>query len=78
VIGLQVGRARQLLRDGTPLVRQLHGWARLAVLGYVAGGRATAAALRRARYDVLAGQVGPGSAATAWQAALVLAAGARP
>jgi squalene synthase HpnC len=59
VIAVQVTRSERLLDSGTPLVRQLHGWARLAVTGYVAGGRATAAALKRARYDVLARHVGP-------------------
>src|SRR5437763_1450884 len=43
VIARQVARSERLLAEGDPLVRQLHGWARLAVLGYVAGGRATAA-----------------------------------
>ncbi|MDT4937106.1 MAG: hypothetical protein QOG80_777, partial [Pseudonocardiales bacterium] len=47
VIAQQLERTAHLLADGRPLVRQLHGWARLAVVGYVAGGRATAAALRR-------------------------------
>ena len=39
-----------------PLVGRLDGWARLAVAGYVAGGRAALdGAARAARYDVLAG-----------------------
>jgi squalene synthase HpnC len=71
VIALQVGKAERLLAEGIPLVRQLRGWARLAVLGYVAGGRATAAALRRAGYDVLPRHVAPGKLRTARYAALV-------
>jgi hypothetical protein len=35
-------------------VRDLRGWARLAVGGFLAGGLATVDALRRADYDVLA------------------------
>jgi hypothetical protein len=37
-----------------PLARRLRGWARPAVTGYVAGGRAALTALRRADFDVLA------------------------
>jgi squalene synthase HpnC len=59
VIELQTSRAERLLADGRPLIRRLHGWARLAVIGYVAGGRATVDALRRADYDVLAAAVRP-------------------
>ncbi|MEV6844485.1 squalene synthase HpnC [Actinoplanes sp. NPDC051411] len=47
-------RAAELFRQGTPLVRDLSGWARLAVGGFLAGGLATVDALRRADYDVLA------------------------
>jgi hypothetical protein len=36
------------------LVGRLRGWARFAVAGYVAGGRAAVDALRWARWDVLA------------------------
>jgi squalene synthase HpnC len=70
VIAIQVLRAEELLTEGIPLVRQLRGWARLAVLGYVAGGRATAAALRRAGFDVLPRHVAPGKLRTARYAAL--------
>jgi squalene synthase HpnC len=51
--------AAALLRSGAPLVGRLSGWARLAVAGYVAGGRATLDALRRAGGDVLAGPPRP-------------------
>jgi squalene synthase HpnC len=46
-------RAACLLESGAPVVRALHGWGRVAVAGYVAGGRATVTALRRSGGDVL-------------------------
>jgi squalene synthase HpnC len=46
--------AAELLAEGRGLVRRLHGWARWAVTGYVAGGRASVDALRRSGGDVLA------------------------
>jgi squalene synthase HpnC len=45
--------AAQLLDSAVPLVRGLNGWARVAVAGYAAGGRATVLALRRPGVDVL-------------------------
>src|SRR6202000_2796992 len=50
----EVDRASALLDEGAPLVGTLHGAARLAVAGYLAGGRAALAAIRAADYDVLA------------------------
>lgn len=55
----QITRAAELLDSGAPLVGLLRGWARLAVAGYVAGGRAALDALRRAHGDVLAGPPRP-------------------
>jgi squalene synthase HpnC len=49
----EVARARQLLADGAPLVGTLRGAARLAVAGYVAGGRAALAAIEQRGYEVL-------------------------
>ncbi|RKS67986.1 squalene synthase HpnC [Motilibacter peucedani] len=49
----ETDRAAQLLSAGASLTRELHGWARLAVTGYVAGGWATVDALRRSGGDVL-------------------------
>jgi squalene synthase HpnC len=60
VVALQAGRARAMLADGAPLTRGLRGWARLAVSGYVAGGRAALAALDRGGYDVLGTRLRPG------------------
>ena len=54
LLAFETDRAAALLDSGAPLVRRLHGWARLAVAGYVAGGRAAIDALRRERWDVLA------------------------
>ncbi len=73
VLADQVVRARDLLRQGAPLVSRLHGWARLAVSGYVAGGLATADALEAATYDVLGQDVHPSSRRTAVHAARVWA-----
>jgi squalene synthase HpnC len=53
VVALQVTRARGLLESGGPLAASLSGFARIAVAGYVAGGRAAATALERTGYDVL-------------------------
>jgi squalene synthase HpnC len=46
-------RARELLVAGDPLVRSLYGWPRLAVSGFVAGGRSALDAIERAGFDVL-------------------------
>ena len=54
VVAHEVDRADALLRSGRPLVKRLRGWGRIAVAGYVAGGLATADALRRAGFDVAA------------------------
>jgi squalene synthase HpnC len=53
VVALETGRAASLLSSGTSLVGRLHGWARLAVAGFVAGGLATIDAIRAADHDVL-------------------------
>jgi squalene synthase HpnC len=54
LMSFQVARASALLSAGSPLIATLRGAARLAVAGYVAGGRAALAAIENARYDVLA------------------------
>jgi squalene synthase HpnC len=54
----ETARAVAMLDNGAALVGRLRGWARLAVAGYVAGGRAAADGLRRAGYEVLAGSPG--------------------
>lgn len=64
LVARQVGRAEAMLVQAGPLIRSLHGWARLAVTGYAAGGRATIAALRGGDHDVLARQLAPSRAST--------------
>ena len=65
VVRLQAGRAATALTAGEPLVAQLRGWARVAVAGYVAGGRAALAALARSGYDPLPGPPRPARSAIA-------------
>jgi squalene synthase HpnC len=55
LMAFEVGRAREWLDAGAPLVGTLRGRARIAVAGYVGGGRANARAIEAAGYDVLAG-----------------------
>jgi squalene synthase HpnC len=57
-------RATRLLDEGSPLVGTLKGFARLAISGYVAGGRAALKAIRGSGYDVLRATPRPGKAAT--------------
>jgi squalene synthase HpnC len=56
LVAFEADRASSLMAAGAPLVRSLRGQARLTVAGFVAGGRATLAALRGADYEVLAGR----------------------
>jgi squalene synthase HpnC len=60
LMSYQVVRAAALLDAGAPLIGSLKGWARLAVAGYVAGGRAALAAIEAAGHDVLAATPHPG------------------
>ena len=55
----ETDRASRLLDQGAPLVGTLRGSARLAVAGYLAGGRAALAAIRKEQYDVLTGTPRP-------------------
>ncbi len=48
-------RAHGLLDEGVPLVKSLRGRARLAIGGFVAGGRAALDAIAHASYDVMGG-----------------------
>jgi len=77
VIGHQVSRCERLLDSGGPLVGRLTGWARLAVAGYCAGGRATVAALRAAHCDPLTSVPRPSRARTAWYGLRLFAGGTR-
>lgn len=60
----EVDRAEKLLDEGAPLIGTLAGAARLAIAGYVAGGRAAAKAIRDSGYDVLRSTPKPGKADT--------------
>ncbi len=73
VVAAQVSRAEDLLRSGRPLVRRLGGWSRFAVAGYVAGGWATADALRKHDFDVLGQAIGPARPRVAGHALRLLA-----
>jgi squalene synthase HpnC len=53
LMAFEVERAGRLLNEGAPLVGNLRGSARVAVAGYVAGGRAALAAITAAGHDVL-------------------------
>ena len=53
LIAFETGRAMALLDAGAPLIGTLRGAARVAVAGYVAGGRAALAAIAAADHDVL-------------------------
>jgi phytoene/squalene synthetase len=53
LLAFEVERARRLFDEGAPLVGQLHGRARIAVAGYVGGGRAALDAIAASNYDVL-------------------------
>jgi squalene synthase HpnC len=53
LLAFETERARRLLDEGAVLVGTLRGRARIAVAGYVGGGRATFDAIERAGFDVL-------------------------
>ncbi|MEV8593878.1 squalene synthase HpnC [Streptomyces sp. NPDC052012] len=60
LIAFQAERARDLLREGTPLVGSVQGRLRLLLAGFVAGGRAALDAIAAAEFDVLPGPPRPG------------------
>jgi squalene synthase HpnC len=64
LIKFEADRAGQLLDEGAPRVGTLRGAARLAIAGYVAGGRATLKAIEAGGYDVLRSTPRPGKADT--------------
>lgn len=65
LMAFQARRASRMLDDGAPLVRTLSGFARVAVAGYIAGGRATLAAMAAGGHDVLSVTPRPTPATTA-------------
>jgi squalene synthase HpnC len=60
----ETDRAARMLDEGAAIVRRLHGWARVSVAGFVAGGQATVRALRRTGGDVLAHEARPSKTET--------------
>jgi len=77
LVEFAANRAAAWLDAGAPLVSTLHGWARLAVGGYLAGGRAALGVLVRAGYDPLPAPPRPTGrhVFTRWLAASVRSAG---
>lgn len=68
LLAFETDRATAWLDSGAGLLATLRGWAWLSVSGYLAGGRAAAAAIRRAGHDPLANNAKPSSKdmAAAW------------
>jgi squalene synthase HpnC len=76
LMGFEVARARGLLEQGGTLLQELRGWARLAVAGYVGGGKAALDAIEASGYRVLGDPPRPTGAAKAAAAARELKAAA--
>jgi squalene synthase HpnC len=64
LVKFEADRAAKGLDEGSPLVGTLRGMARLAIAGYVSGGRATLKAIEASGYDVLRSTPRPGKADT--------------
>jgi squalene synthase HpnC len=75
LMAFETRRARELLDAGAPLIGTLRGAARLAVAGYVAGGRAALAAITTAGHDVLRETPRPGKRRVAGELVLAYARG---
>jgi squalene synthase HpnC len=75
LIAAETGRAKAMLDAGAPLIGTLHGAARVAVAGYVAGGRAALAAIATADHDVLRATPLPGKRRVAAELILAYARG---
>ena len=75
LMAFETARAAGLLDAGAPLIGTLRGAARLAVAGYVAGGRAALAAITAADYDVLRQTPRPGRRRLAGELLLAYAKG---
>jgi squalene synthase HpnC len=59
LVAYEARRAARLLDSGRPLVASLRGWSRLAVAGYVGGGRAAVAGIADVHFDTLRQAVPP-------------------
>lgn len=60
LVAFEAGRARELLKEGAPLVGSVHGRLKLLLAGFVAGGKAAVRAIAAADFDVLPGPPKPG------------------
>jgi squalene synthase HpnC len=72
LLAFESERASDLLHSGARLVDSLHGRARLAVCGYIGGGRAALAALAACDFDVLARPARASRLRRAWLSLLTL------
>jgi phytoene synthase len=68
LVAAEARRAAELLDSGRPLVASLRGWARLAVAGYVAGGRTALMTLADSGFDPLGRAPRPAAVRTAVEA----------
>jgi squalene synthase HpnC len=59
LVAYESRRAARLLDSGRPLVASLRGWARLAVAGYIGGGRAAVTGIAGVHFDTLRQAVHP-------------------
>jgi squalene synthase HpnC len=75
LLAFEAGRADRLLDAGLPLVASMRGAAKLAVAGFVAGGKAALHAIAVADFDVLPGPPKPTKTRTAREAIGVLRPG---
>jgi squalene synthase HpnC len=55
LMAFECGRARLLLQSGDELAAKLHGWARVAIAGFVGGGLAQLDAIEQRGFDVFSG-----------------------
>lgn len=75
LLAFEAARAGKLLDAGVPLVASMRGAAKIAVAGFVAGGRAALHAITVADFDVLPGAPKPTKPRTAREAIGVLLTG---
>lgn len=75
LLAFESARARELLDAGTPLVKSIKGRSRLAIAGFVAGGRAALHAIAAVDFDVMPGPPKPTSRRTAREAMALLMSG---
>jgi len=73
LLAFETARAHELLDAGVPLVQSIRGRAKLAIAGFVAGGRAALHAVAAADFDVLPGAPKANARRVAIEAIAVLA-----